>query len=311
MPSQMRSYTKRPPADSRSLTTRAARRLWRIFAAASLLATLSSVASGQTSGVSGRTPPGVAPGAPAGSYGLGGFDNVNLYSGNLNFQLPLLKIGGRGGAGASINLNINSVKWTMEHEKFSVESRSEPPSMRLREPSARVSPEDYYLKIAYMSEFFCAHPLVDCMRPITHPQQPSGIAQPPKLDPAPMLESGEGVFSHSYPSPVWWGDLRVGYGPGVMMGRWMGTSGERFTSLNTTLTRLTFSAPDGTEYELHDVLHHGEPIQHAVNEPVSRGTVFATADGSSMTFISDQEIRDNFYATARFILHPSGYLYMA
>src|SRR6266851_5790441 len=42
-----------------------------------------------------ETPLAMTPGAPAGSYALSGFDNVNLYNGNLNFSLPLLKIGGR------------------------------------------------------------------------------------------------------------------------------------------------------------------------------------------------------------------------
>lgn len=35
-------------------------------------------------------------GRPAGSYNLDGFDNINLFNGNLNFKLPLLKVGGRG-----------------------------------------------------------------------------------------------------------------------------------------------------------------------------------------------------------------------
>ena len=36
------------------------------------------------------TPPGQAPGAPAGSYPLSGFDNVNLFNGHLNFSFPSL-----------------------------------------------------------------------------------------------------------------------------------------------------------------------------------------------------------------------------
>ena len=47
----------------------------------------------------GTTPLGLSPGAPAGSYALSDFDNVNLFNGNLNFALPLVKVGGRGGAG--------------------------------------------------------------------------------------------------------------------------------------------------------------------------------------------------------------------
>ena len=40
------------------------------------------IAQGQTtSSYDGKTPSGLAPGAPAGSYPLSGFDNINLYNG--------------------------------------------------------------------------------------------------------------------------------------------------------------------------------------------------------------------------------------
>src|SRR5262245_9538615 len=54
----------------------------------------------------GYTPTGLAPGSPAGSYPLSGFDNINLFSGKLNFRLPLLTVGGRGTAGYTITLPI-------------------------------------------------------------------------------------------------------------------------------------------------------------------------------------------------------------
>src|SRR5258706_13752146 len=50
-----------------------------------------------TSATDGSTPLGIQPGAPAGSYPLSGFDNINPFNGNLNFHLPLLHIGGRSG----------------------------------------------------------------------------------------------------------------------------------------------------------------------------------------------------------------------
>ena len=54
----------------------------------------------------GSTPSALTPGAPAGSYGLSGFENVNLYNGNLNFALPLVHIGGRGGVDCTMMLTI-------------------------------------------------------------------------------------------------------------------------------------------------------------------------------------------------------------
>ena len=63
----------------------------------------------------GRTPSGVAPGSPAGSYPLSGFDNVNLFNGNLNFRLPLLSVGGRGSAGYTMMMALNVKSWHVKH----------------------------------------------------------------------------------------------------------------------------------------------------------------------------------------------------
>ena len=75
------------------------------------------ITSAQTSTrpTDGTTPLGIAPGTPAGSYALSGFDNVNLFNGNLNFALPLRSIGGRGSAGYTIMLSIER-HWTVTHQ---------------------------------------------------------------------------------------------------------------------------------------------------------------------------------------------------
>src|SRR5689334_15354274 len=46
----------------------------------------------------GRTPPALTPGAPAGSYPLSGFENVNLFNGKASVAIPLMEIGARGEA---------------------------------------------------------------------------------------------------------------------------------------------------------------------------------------------------------------------
>ncbi|HXL80401.1 MAG TPA: hypothetical protein VN951_05945 [Pyrinomonadaceae bacterium] len=63
----------------------------------------------------GKTPLGITPGSPSGSYELSGFDNVNLYNGNLNFQLPLLSISGRGDAQMALLLSLNLKGWRVLH----------------------------------------------------------------------------------------------------------------------------------------------------------------------------------------------------
>lgn len=63
----------------------------------------------------GQTPSGLKPGAPAGSYSLSGFESVNAYNGNLNFNLPLVSVGGRGSAGTSVSLQLQN-KWKINRE---------------------------------------------------------------------------------------------------------------------------------------------------------------------------------------------------
>src|SRR5215213_9253819 len=60
------------------------------------------------------------------------------------------------------------------------------------------------------------------------------------------------------------------------------------------LTRLTFTAPDGTEYQLRDKLTGGQPASYGQCSfnGNSRGTEFITADGTAATFISDTAIYD-------------------
>src|SRR5205085_5631706 len=68
-----------------------------------------------TSSTDGRTPSGLQAGAPAGSYALSGFENVNIYNGNLDFRLPLLKVKGRGSAQMTTALALNLKSWHVKH----------------------------------------------------------------------------------------------------------------------------------------------------------------------------------------------------
>lgn len=204
-----------------------------IFTCAFLLLVLSAInVSAQASNPnSGTTPSGLKPGAPAGSYGLSGFDNVNLYNGNLNFHLPLIGIGGRGNARMQMMLAVDSVHWT--------------------------------------------------------------------------IDSDDGVPT-GY-TPNWWSPLKVGYGPGVLQGRgitWTTEELPHSPGITTYLPRLTFTTPDGTEYELRDKATNGQPIQHGTN----RGKVFITTDGSAVTFISDIDIIDT---STEPHFNPTGWLLMA
>lgn len=218
-----------------------------------LLVFLNYSASAQStrSSTDGSTPLGLAPGAPAGAYALSEFDNVNLYSGNLNFRLPLLHSVGRGGARHTLTLPIEQ-KWRVRHDTDSYN-------------------QHYYS-----------------------------------------------------PDPNWWTGIQPGYGPGVLQGRRSGEGSQQCysppydTYYNFTLTRLTFTASDGTEYELRDESTNGQPAAVSILSgcnatTASRGTIFKTADGSAATFISDSIISDesliiNGQPSGGGVFYPTGYL---
>src|SRR5688572_18392965 len=152
----------------------------------------------QTSATDGSTPLGLQPGAPAGSYALSGFDNVNLFNGNLNFQLSLLGIAGRGGAQMPVLLPIAG-NWRV-------------------------------LDIAF--------------------------PQP------------DGSFNHFYmPVQSWWENSDPKYRPGSLVGRQgsleVMTCPDNTPVFALTLRRLTFTAPDGTEYELRDQSMGGQPANNS------------------------------------------------
>ncbi len=204
------------------------------FSSLVLLLFLCGGAGGQTTNTDGTTPAGLSPGAPAGSYALSGFESVNLYNGNLNFSLPLAKVGGRGSAGYTIQLSLEQ-KWRVGR----------------------------------------------------------------------LAETAPGATPVYNPIGTWWGSLKPGYGAGVMEGRrgghseWTGQDycGQAASGYHQwMLTRLTFTAADGTEFELRDQLTGGQPA-YLDNVPcgsngLSRGRVFVSADGSAATFISDSTIFD-------------------
>lgn len=203
----------------------------------------------QSSALNGYTPSGYAPGAPTGAYSLSSFEHVNIYNGNLNFNLPLLGISGRGGAGTTVSLNIEN-KWLVSHS----------------------TPSEYFPETLYS------------------------------------------------PDNNWWTFGESSYSPGRMHVRQMplGTypcgaewNGSYYESGQYTLTRLTFTAPDGTEYQFHDQLFNGAPRENVCGDQISRGTVFVTDDGTSATFISDAAVLENSWSLSTVYtphLFGTGYL---
>lgn len=148
----------------------------RPLAVAFCLIVMTVGAVAQSSVTDGATPAGYTAGAPAGSYPLSGFDSINFFNGNLNFNLPFLQLKGRGGSGHSLGLKIER-KWRKM-----------------------------------------------------------------KVTNAPYASGSGG-----------WQIIQAGFGVGSLEGRVAGMQDDCDWAASTLL-RLTFTAPDGTEYEMRDVL---------------------------------------------------------
>src|SRR5215813_11919476 len=76
-----------------------------------LIGSVTGMAQQNFSNTDGSSPSGMAPGAPAGSYPLSNFENLVYYNGSLNVTLPILTVGGRGGAQFTIPLNVRTHPW--------------------------------------------------------------------------------------------------------------------------------------------------------------------------------------------------------
>src|SRR5882672_12202960 len=98
----------------------------------------------------------------------------------------------------------------------------------------------------------------------------------------------------AYYNPAWFGQpLRPGYRPGTLQGRTQ-VSICQPNGTFTSITRLTFVSPNGTEHELIDQKYQGQTKTLACGAGlVDRGTVFTSDGGEAMTFISDTSIQDN------------------
>jgi len=124
--------------------------------------------------------------------------------------------------------------------------------------------------------------------------------------------------------------IKPGYGPGIMAIRYAGIGGQlscewhdpsihydiekRYTR---TLTRLSFTRPDGSEIEFRDASTGGasasaQPCGNHDPDSIGyiRGKVFYSVDGSEMTFISDVDVRDEVLLGSRppEVYGPSGFM---
>lgn len=194
-------------------------------------------------------PPGLAAGTPDGSYALSSAESIDMFSGHLNYELPLLQVGGRGSAGYTISLKIPS-RW-----ETSVHTHCET-------------------------------------------TQNFGVVCTPTLYSA--------LFGDYHPA-------LVGYGPGAVMGRRTGgfapctyygqtppVQQYRMTSARTT---VVFVDSHGSEHELFDTalggaLSDGSSAGACLEGnpsyvPPNRGKIFASRDGTALTYINDSNVIDN------------------
>jgi len=84
-------------------------RCYVIFCLIVLFCPITVIAQG--SSTDGSTPLASQPGAPAGSYALSNLEHVNIYNGHLSVNVPVVQIGGRGGAQVTLAAMIDPSPW--------------------------------------------------------------------------------------------------------------------------------------------------------------------------------------------------------
>ncbi|NOT62628.1 MAG: hypothetical protein HOP19_20675 [Acidobacteria bacterium] len=109
-----------------------------------------------------------------------------------------------------------------------------------------------------------------------------------------LLGNPSNYFWDHYATAGWLPGLRTGYGPGVMQVRQSGTNPHLENGsyvYSFSLSVLTFSASDGTEFEFIDKNSNGQ-LQACYS--YDRGSVWQTKDGSAATFeLTDSDANDN------------------
>ena len=211
--------------------------------------TMSTAALGQSTLTAGswdgRTPPALTPGAPAGSYSLSGFENVNLFNGKASVAIPLMEIGARGEARYTMMTSVDRT-WDV----------STIDNCELDLNGNKVCHEATIVDDASSTYNFA-----------------------PGLTPGIMWSRASGD--------------NVTYCAGL------GTPGGLFYYADNTITRLTFTAANGTETEFVDTATYGRPASHPLGTcsaslyvPNSRGRNFVATDGSGTRFTADADILD-------------------
>jgi len=248
-------------------------------------------------------------GAPTGSYPLSDFDTVSLFSGNLNFNLPFLSIGGRGGSGQQMSLNIRR-EWSEWRYIYQRTYSYSPYSYSPPAPTEQCQVEFYWFEpYGYIYQMTC-----------TQTSTPS------------QVYISDVTFHNPIPD-VSLNPIKPGYGPGILKGKtrayW--TQGCRFFNPATnryeyqdfggrpwqTTAFLVFTEPDGTEHQFVDQQSQGSimtfPVPNCDDPPVSaRGTTWVSTEDSSTTFVADTAppemmgTMDNFGVESFY--GPSGYM---
>lgn len=248
-------------------------------------------------------------GAPAGSYSLSDFEHINLYNGNLNFNMPLAALGGRGNMLSPVTIAIDSAKWHVDIDP------TERGWMRL--------PYDFVL-----NSIAVPHWVVVC--PPTHAQRSpddDGCEWQQEL-PTDFELTGEHISALTPLTPDVRPLFQVVTDPEYAAVRGVvSLTGQTVNFGNdgnyaVMLTRLTLTDQNGNKYELRDALTDGKPNRYQIFDdptsqypryrpPFNRGRTFVTADGENIRFVSDTDIVDESGAATEPLqpYYPTGNLY--
>ena len=225
-----------------------------------------------------------------GSQGMGDNDYINLFNGRLNFTLPLVSMSGRGGIGTVIPFTIENNVWRY-HVHYEPRYIDYPGTG----PQIHCTSKYPYTTVTADGETtggFETTPIETCT-------QTSAFTATTRI----MLDPHQFHFVFAQDK----GLIDPGYGPGVLYGEYERRSNYRhdisnysgplnIPNVGSGRTTLTLKMPDGSSVLFVDTKTMGRYKGYGfVNSEIdyySREKNFTTIDGSSMSFISDEEILD-------------------
>lgn len=221
-----------------------------------------------------------------GQRSIGDYDQIGLFDGDLNFAVPLINIGGRGSASASLFLNIRQPiiqrgsYWFPSYHPVSSNGYEQVCNVNYITTTATYGNQT----VTYSEPY-----ITDCNNVTTWQAHYVGNwLEAAWLYPRELPEIGPGYGPGKFYGIV----ERIGEATAVSSGSIVGNINQQ--AVGGTRVTFRFDLPDGSSHTFVDTETKGaysswDIVSGAPTCP-TRGRNFVSVDGSSMTFVSDDTV---------------------